>query len=46
VVLNPLTLSESIIPFHEGGIKYFSLNFPYLLVQFEKKISLYLLTSQ
>lgn len=46
VILNPLALSESFIPFHEDGIKYFSLNFPYLLVQFEKKISLYLLTSQ
>ncbi len=45
-ILNPLNMSESFVPLEIEGMKNFSLNFPYLLVQFEKKISLYLLTSQ
>lgn len=47
-VLNPLTMNEHALTFpsESENVKNFSLHFPYILVEFEKKISLYLLTAQ
>ncbi len=47
-VLNPLSMDEIAMSFpsESENVKNFSLHFPHILVEFEKKISLYLLTAQ
>jgi outer membrane protein assembly factor BamB len=45
-ILNPLTTMQSSLSFSSENVKNFSLHFPYILVEYEKKISLYLLTAQ
>jgi len=45
-ILNPLTAIQSALTFSSENVKNFSLHFPYILVEYEKKISLYLLTAQ
>lgn len=44
-ILDPLTLAESSLQFPKDEISNFTLNFPYLLVRSERKISLFLLTA-
>jgi len=45
-IFHPETAEESFISFQNKGIQKFYLHFPYLLVQHETKISLYLLSTQ
>jgi hypothetical protein len=45
-VFDPVLMIESSIPFQTEEFQSFALNFPYLLVQSERKISLFLLTTQ
>ncbi len=46
VVQDVFNLSESVITTDMKGVLKFSMHFPYILMQYEKKISLYLLTAQ
>jgi len=45
-VVDPVSQTESKLSAEFEGLKSFSLNFPYLIIEFEKKISLYLLSAE
>jgi hypothetical protein len=45
-VIDPVSQTESKLSAEFEGLKSYSLNFPYLIIEFEKKISLYLLSAE